>query len=412
MNAVHRTAAAALLALAASWASAQTAIRLDQIKYITEQNADTFLKPGDIMMKRLNDSSPATTVGIAISQTMISNLYGTLGSGEADAGDPSVVHAAIYLGGGLTAEAHGHTDVDNEGVSLRHLSQHAGFVWYVYRPLDASLGVEAAAIARTWATGRMGYLAPFSVPFHDSDFGAKGRSEALEYGRAAYVAGGPPGISKMFCSQFVLAVYQAADVQRQLKKNPKLNADQVTMYIGMDRQASNTSPLVMHGHLSMLKIGVGWDRMGFVVAQLPPKLIVVPPLPQAGGAALYKIAASGRCITAFPTFIGKTAKGSPVILGDCTGAPFQKWRGKNGLMVTDDSPVCLSVVDGRLVAGQRLVMWDCHGGPDQQWAIRDDQFEVAKSGLCADGGPSGFKGFNLVLGKCAKNKGNTWARGS
>src|SRR5258707_1327724 len=130
MNIVRRTAAAALLALAASAACAQTAIRLDQIKYINVETADQFLKPGDIMLKRLNDSSPATTVGISISQTLIQNLYGTLGSGEAGAGDPAVVHAAIYLGGGQTAEAHGHTAVDNEGVSLRKLSQHAGFVWY------------------------------------------------------------------------------------------------------------------------------------------------------------------------------------------------------------------------------------------------------------------------------------------
>lgn len=405
-------ATAVLLALALA-AQAQTAIRRDApMHYVNVDNADPFLKPGDIMMKRLSDSSPATTIGISIGESFIQNLHGTLGSSDASAGDPQVVHAAIYVGNGETAEAHGSTPGENAGVSLRRLSKHAGYIWYVYRPMDAALGTEAAAIARTWATGRMGYALPFSVPLSDSSFGPKARSEALEYARAAKVAGGPPGIDKMFCSQFVLAAYQAAYVTRLLQAKPALRADEITMYPGVDKQPSNTSPLVMHGHFSSLKLDVGWTRLGFVVTQLPPPNPLTPKLPVAGGALTLQ-GVGGRCLdAAHNPLLRRAVKGSPVILWDCNGGANQKWRAKDGMLVNEDMQLCLSVDNGRLALTQRLIVWDCHGGPDQKWAFRDGMVSLGSTGFCADAGfgKSQANGTAVSLGNCAKTPSTSWAR--
>ena len=390
-----RIAALATAAFLASPACAQfgttTAPRLDQIKYVHEYNADTLLQPGDIMLKRLNDSSPATTVGISISQGLIQSLHGTLGSDDAAAGDNQIVHVAIYLGNGETAEAHGETPGEAAGVSLRRLSKHAGFLWAVYRPADAALAKQAVSIARTWATGRMGYLAPLTVPGSDSSFGPKARDEALMYGHQAASVGGPKGVSKMFCSQFVLAAYQAAWVQRLMKADPRLTADRVTMYPGMDKQPSNTSPLVMHGRLR--RTTHEWKFVAFAVTQEAPRLDTAPKLPYAGP-TVFK-AASGRCIVAVPFPTGKPVPNSAVVMGDC----ITRWSSKGGTLIESAGGLCLSLDNGRLTAGNRLIMWNCHGGADQRWTYANDQLKLTDANLCASSG-SGFKGQPVTLAPC------------
>ncbi|QJR15713.1 ricin-type beta-trefoil lectin domain protein [Usitatibacter palustris] len=415
-----RLATFALIAAFAGGADAQlfstSAPNLSQVKYVTKENADTILKPGDIMFKRLNDSSPATTIGISISETLIQNLHGTLGSGEAAAGDPKVVHVAMYLGGGQTAEAHGETPGESAGVSLRPLSKHAGFLWFVVRPVDQALAKEAVAIARTWATGRMGYALPLTVPLSDSSFGPKARTEALEYGRAANVAGGPPGMSKMFCSQFILAVYQAAVVQRQLAKNSKLNADQVTMISGVDRQPSNTSPLVMHGRMMMTRIGVEWDRVGWVVTQNPPAepRLGVPVLPSPGGPAQYQ-ASNAKCLIAVPQMAGfadpkvVVRQGSPIVTGQC-GAPGSRWELKDGRLLADKT-LCLSVNDGRMAPGSRLILWGCHGGADQRWTYSGKALKLTDKNLCAEVVPMpGTMGIPVLADCKATVPAQAWTR--
>jgi len=295
---------AILFAFVATAAQAQfgstMAPKLSMVHYVTDTQADQFLKPGDIMLKRLNDKSPVTSDGIAISQEIVQNLNGVIGTDETRAGDPQVVHAAIYLGNNKTAEAHGETPGEAAGVSLRDISHHDGYLFVVYRPADAALGAEAAAIARTWATGRMGYLLPLAVEAHSSSFGPDARTEAFEYGSQWNVAGGPRGRSKMFCSQFVLAAYQAAYVQRLVKANPKLTAAGVTMYPGVDRQASYTSPLVMSGHLNLMR--QGWTLVGFAAIQPPPKALpnpFTPQLPAVITSTMLK-GPQGRCLVAVP----------------------------------------------------------------------------------------------------------------
>jgi len=400
---------AAFLATAAHAQFGSTiAPKLSLIHYVTASQADQFLKPGDIMLKRLNDQSPVTSIGISVSQEAIQNLNSIIGTDETKAGDPQVVHAAIYLGNNQTAEAHGATPGESAGVSPRNISHHVGYLFAVYRPTDAALGAEAAAIARTWATGRMGYLLPLSVPAHSSSFGPAGRAEALEYGSQANVPGGPRGRSQMFCSQFVLAAYQAAYVQRLMKANPKLTADGVTMYPGVDRQASYTSPLVMSGHLNITR--QGWTMVGFAAIQPAPAAAPNPFTPQLPGvvtATMLK-GPQGRCLVAVPNpFAGKPVRNSPVIEADCTGRPETKWHPKGATLVNEASALCLSVNNGRLAKGQSLLVWDCHGGPDQAWAIKDTQIVLGATGLCANG--QGFKGTPVLTGSCDRNAATTWS---
>ncbi len=396
---------AALLATAAHAQLGSTiAPKLSLIHYVTATQADQFLKPGDIMLKRLSDQSPNTSVGISVSETMIQNLNSVIGTDETRAGDPQVVHAAIYLGNNQTAEAHGETPGESAGVSPREISHHVGYLFAVYRPADAALGAEAAAIARTWATGRMGYALPFAVPFHSSDFGPNARAEAFEYGSQAKVPGGPRGRDKMFCSQFVLAAYQAAYVQRLMKANPKLGPDGVTMYPGVDRQASFTSPLVMSGHLNITR--QGWTMVGFAAIQAAPPNPSTPQLPGATTSTMLK-GPQGRCLVAVPNpLAGKPVRNSPVIEADCTGRAEAKWRPKGGNLVNEASGLCLSINDGRLAKGQALLVWDCHGGPDQAWLLENTQVVLGTTGLCANG--QGFKGTPVTTGSCDKNTATTW----
>jgi hypothetical protein len=53
----------------------------------------------------------------------------------------------------------------------------------------------------------------------------------------------------MFCSQFVIAVYQAASVARQLQKTPRMISSDVQMPGGLDLHATNSSPLALHARL-------------------------------------------------------------------------------------------------------------------------------------------------------------------
>ena len=254
MRQIARMAAVALAA--ASLGLLGVAGAATPVTVVTSKNADQVLKPGDILLKLLNQKSQASSVGISVGEDAIHDFYGGF-SQAASKGNPSAVHVAMYVGNGQTAEAHGKTDEDAEGVSLRKIEHHAGYIFYVFRAKDERMGREAADVARRWATARMKYLLPWQVSLHNSSFGSKAREEALRYGRAANTAGGPPGDSSMFCSQFVIAAYQAAAVRRQMAEWGKrpVGPGDIHMYPGVDLQASYTSPLVLHGHLQDTRLG-------------------------------------------------------------------------------------------------------------------------------------------------------------
>lgn len=234
-----------------------------QVIPVSDKNADQVLQPGDVMLKMLNTKAQASSWGIGVSQAAISEFLGAF-SQAARSGNPATVHAAIYVGNHQTAEAHGASSEDKEGVGLRDIEHHAGYLWFVFRPKSAQLGRDAADVARRWANARMSYRVPWETPLHNSDFGPKAQAEALGYGKASATVGGPPGDKDMFCSQFVIAAYQAAVVRSELNRNPNLRSGQVSMYPGMDRQASYTSPLVMQGHLLTSQ---GFTQLPLIIVQ-------------------------------------------------------------------------------------------------------------------------------------------------
>ena len=255
----------AALAVVAIFASARA-----QVRVVTNASADQVLRPGDVLFKLLNEKSQASSVGISLAESAIKALDSKFNSAVAR-GDAQAVHVAVYIGAGMTAEAHGSTNGERAGVSLRHIEHHAGYVFYVFRPKDQNMAAAAAAVARVWSTGRMTYRLPFTA-IRSSSFGPFARREALKYGKEAGRAGGPKEDSSMFCSQFALAVYQAAVVAGELRRNHRLGSGDIRVPYGIDMHASNTSPLNFHGHLieaTQAKHGATWAYMGRILVQTP-----------------------------------------------------------------------------------------------------------------------------------------------
>src|SRR5712691_756127 len=214
---------------------------------IDSLNADEVLEPGDVLIKFAGESSTFTEKVIEAGEKAVKKLSGLFHEGIKK-GDPTCFHVALYLGQGRTAEAHG-GDLSTARVGTRTIDEHAGFLFRIYRCQDRGLAEAAVRVAETWANGRMKYLVPALVPFHLASFGPKARGEALIFGQESGRAGGPLGTKKMFCSQFVIAVYQAAAVAKQLRQAPRMISTDVQMPEGLDLHASNASPLALHARL-------------------------------------------------------------------------------------------------------------------------------------------------------------------
>ena len=214
---------------------------------IDSLNADEVLQAGDVLIKFAGESSTFTEKVIQAGEKAVKKLSGLFHEGIKK-GDPTCFHVALYLGQGRTAEAHG-GDLSTARVGTRAVDDHAGFLFRIYRCQDRALADAAVKVAKTWANGRMKYLVPALVPFHMASFGPKARGEALVFGQESGREGGPLRTEKMFCSQFVIAVYQAAAVAKQLQKAPRLLSTDVQMPEGLDLHASNASPLAFHARL-------------------------------------------------------------------------------------------------------------------------------------------------------------------
>jgi hypothetical protein len=215
---------------------------------IDAQIASKFLKRGDVLIKFAGTEASITEHVIMAGEKAVQKLSGIFHR-ELKKGDPTCFHVALYLGHGQTAEAHG-GNLKTAHVGLRSIDDHAGFLFRIYRCTDAALAEAAATVGELWATpNRMKYAIPVAVPFERASFGPHARKEVLVFGQAAGDQGGPKSFTKMFCSQFVIAAYQAAVVADQLEKNPKLSSDKLTMRAGLDLHATNASPLAFHAKL-------------------------------------------------------------------------------------------------------------------------------------------------------------------
>jgi hypothetical protein len=232
---------------------------------IRETSADQHLRPGDILVKF--SGRGAQKLLVRFTQAMIRtgqalvrifrNLDATTRRGSIHA-----IHDAIYVGGGKVAEASGGA----KAVVVRGLGAQEGSYFQVYRPGDRALAAKAAEIAVRWANGRMKYGVPPLVLFRSKSFGPKARKEALQFGKDAGRAGGPRGYEKMFCSQFVLAAYQAAVVSAQLARDPNLKPGAIRLPRAIEFHASNTTPIAFHGRLREIleHRRPGWSFEGIV----------------------------------------------------------------------------------------------------------------------------------------------------
>ena len=144
----------AALAVVAIFAGARA-----QVRVVTNASADQVLRPGDVLFKLLNEKSQASSVGISLAENAIKALDSKFNSAVAR-GDAQAVHVAVYIGAGMTAEAHGSTNGERAGVSLRHIEHHAGYVFYVFRPKDQNMPAAAAGGAPRLVTQHCSARAP------------------------------------------------------------------------------------------------------------------------------------------------------------------------------------------------------------------------------------------------------------
>lgn len=167
------------------------------------------------------------------------------------------VHAAIYVGRGLVAESIG------GGIKATRLMQQGKpYVYNVYRYGNADIAGIAGAVAEGWLSVRAGQHGNDKVP---SSFGGYayggavgaaiqniGSQPSYKPGSDLWGSGGKPGIGTTYCSQFVVAAYQAAGATGQ--------PAQVPIRIAQDR----ATPKMLHDTL----LGEPqWDMLGQITAR-------------------------------------------------------------------------------------------------------------------------------------------------
>lgn len=213
---------------------------------IRAKTADQYLKAGDILIEYEDYAASAIQGVIRFGQGFIKLTYSPFRKYLKKRRE-GAVHAAVYLGRGLVAEAEG-THPGNALVRIQTIDVHAGFRYLAYRNKDQALAKRAAWVARYWANGTIPYAIPGHVLFNHPKYNQQARQSALLYAKYARTRGGPPK-QGMFCSQFVLAVYQAAYISPQLKANPKLTDKELKLPGSLALNANNVSPMDLNAHL-------------------------------------------------------------------------------------------------------------------------------------------------------------------
>ena len=171
------------------------------------------LLPGDVLL--LVDEPTNTTAThklIKLGQKMVPGLEGS----------SELVHAVIWVRDPTNAEPWEIAEASGTG-RVRVTSLRTG-LYRVYRAADANLGDWAAQVAMMWAaqgeqvgTETVGgnvisYSKPTSVfsIVHSKKFGPSASERAGLYARDAFSNSPEWGTGGSFCSQFVIACYQAA----------------------------------------------------------------------------------------------------------------------------------------------------------------------------------------------------------
>jgi hypothetical protein len=169
------------------------------------------LKRGDILL--LVDTPDHTTAkhkGIIFGQWLTS-----INPARKNRGLSKVVHALMWLANGPEGGYYNVAEASGSG-SVRTRRLPSG-TYRVYKCLNSELAQKAAEIAERWAvSGALGYAKGKAVGsiFHSDSLGKHGKARAIQY--AAGAKSGAPNWAVndgAFCSEFVIACYQAAAIK-------------------------------------------------------------------------------------------------------------------------------------------------------------------------------------------------------
>jgi hypothetical protein len=125
-----------------------------------------------------------------------------------------------------------------------------------------------------------------------------------------------------------------------------------------------------------------------------PAAPAAPTTTPADGVRGFKSVATGRCLE--PT-AEEDPEGAKIRLGDCGGAPAQRWH---VLAAPESSVTVVNVASGKCLDveglnkddGGAIQQYSCNGGPNQRWRLSFDESDPARavalvgvdSGKCVD----------------------------
>lgn len=238
----------------------------------TQANIDSFLRPGDFLFKYMgtDNKTGLPTIGVVFEKLITagqmvykagSGVWNDLVDDEQSAfhkalakGNPNAVHMGIYLGNGMVAEAYG-TSLEGASVTKWGLfAAHNYQSWYVFRPKDTAFARLVTEVADKWSTGRIKYLIPAEAAVTNSWFGPSAKEKALVYANAFSTIGGPPSVSRMFCSEFAIAVSQSAALKlNRNQENGIITTEQLGQLPTWLKLDSFSSPVTIYGE---------WEKSG------------------------------------------------------------------------------------------------------------------------------------------------------
>jgi GH25 family lysozyme M1 (1,4-beta-N-acetylmuramidase) len=123
-----------------------------------------------------------------------------------------------------------------------------------------------------------------------------------------------------------------------------------------------------------------------------------------GPAGPVRFGVGGKCLTDVGN---KSASGTPVALGSCTGSAAQ-WTAATDRTLRIHG-LCLSVGGSAKKSGAKEVLEPCAGYASQQWTVSTGAHLVnGAAGLCLSGSASGTNGSRVWLGTCSTGATRAW----
>ena len=123
-----------------------------------------------------------------------------------------------------------------------------------------------------------------------------------------------------------------------------------------------------------------------------------------GPAGPVRFGVGGKCLTDVGN---KSASGTPVALGSCTGRAAQ-WTAATDRTLRIHG-LCLSVTGSARKTGAKEALEPCAGYASQQWTVSTGAHLVnGAAGLCLSGPASGASGTRVWLGTCSTGASRAW----